>query len=329
MTIRNSGDDAYGVRQSQIPSYQAQGVVIDEDNAPMIHIDDEDFAEPVFRDVFWAVLFIVHLLVMIYLGIAYGSFGVDTSVGGNSTSWKEEMEKGTDDDQAAKAVQQMENFVEAAESFIQVYPQRILFIIVIPCAILAFCFSYVGTAFAIPSCPTTVVQFALLGSIGWTVIITLSGAIASHSFFGYLMAAGMIGIVIYYVRIVWSLIPFAAVNLKVSLEGISTNWGMYIVAILFSAISFLWTVFWLYVTIGVLGYESSETSDEAPKKATDDDYDYSDGASGGLQGFIFFLLLFSLYWTSTVLMVSKLEMFLQERCLLFTSHLVMFFVLLC
>ncbi len=91
MTIRNSGDDAYGVRRSNIPSYQAQGVVIDEDNAPMIHIDDEDFAEPIFRDVFWAVLFIVHLLVMIYLGIAYGSFGVDASVSGNSTSWKEEI----------------------------------------------------------------------------------------------------------------------------------------------------------------------------------------------------------------------------------------------
>jgi hypothetical protein len=123
----------------------------------------------------------------------------------------------------------------------------------------------------------------------------------------------MLGIVTYYVCIVWKLIPFAAVNLNVSLKAISRNWGMYLVALLFSIVSFVWTVFWLYTTIGLLGYETAEeNSKQHPSAGAKTSHPSSKGSShesddfeeGGPQGITLVLLLISLYWTATVLLVS-------------------------
>jgi hypothetical protein len=299
MTIRDN--NKYGV-----PSYQTQDVVIDEPIAYVYGEDDplvntrinqeDDFAEPVYRDVAWAIVFLAHLAVMIYLGIAHGSFGVDCT-GMNTTDWKQEMEASIDDD---KVLHQMEAFAEAAEEYVQVFPQRIFSYVVIPCALLASVFSYAATAFLIPSCPKVAVQSALLGSVGWTIILTMFTAVASHSWWTYLMSAAVIAVAIYYVRIVWNLVPFAAVNLQVSLQGISANWGMYVLAFLFSVAGFVWTIFWIFVAIGVLGHETIAYKEEHPKNASDESED------GGPQGFTVFLLLVSLYWTSTVLLVSTL-----------------------
>jgi hypothetical protein len=299
MTIRDTNQ--YGV-----PSYQTQNVVIDQPAAygeddPLFNKrinHQDDFAEPVYRDVAWAIMFLAHLGVMIYLGVAHGSFGVEyTDM--NATDWKQELEASIDDDEV---LHQVESFAEAAEAYVQVFPQRIFSYVVIPCAVLASVFSYAATAFLIPSCPKVAVQSALLGSVGWTILLTVFTAVASHSLWACLMSAVVIAVVIYYVRIVWNLIPFAAVNLQVSLKGISANWGMYVLAFLFSAAGFVWTVFWIYVAIGVLGHEMmTYNEEEHPKHAADDSED------GGPQGFTVFLLLVSLYWTSTVLLVSTLS----------------------
>jgi hypothetical protein len=258
-------------------------------------------------------MFLVHLAVMIYLGVAYGSFGVKHEEQWNSADWKEELqeelEASIDDD---KVLHQMETFAEAAEEYVQVFPQRIFIYMVIPCALLASVVSYVGTAFVIPSCAKICVQTALIGSIGWTILLTVFMSVASHSWFVYLMSAGMIAVMIYYVTIVWRLIPFAAVNLEVSLKGISANWGMYILAFLFSVAGFVWTIFWIYVAIGVLGHETLTYNEEHSKNAGSD----NENDDVGPQGLTIFLLLVSLYWTSTVLLVSthKLKKKLQELC---------------
>lgn len=310
MTIRNSKEKDSAVYGST--SQQAQPVVVVggeySETAPLVGVDEDDFAEPVYRDVVWALLFLVHLGVMIFLGVVYGSFGVDSAAAYmNTTDWKQEIEAEMDDDEA---IHQVEAFAKQVEAYVEVYPMRIFSFIVVPCALLASGFCYFGTAFVIPSCPTAIVQFSLLGSIGWTIALTLLMSISTGSVFAWLMSAGLIAIVVYYVRIVWNLIPFASVNLKVSLKGVSVNWGLYIIAFLFSVLGFIWAIFWAYVAIGVLGHEQLETytgdSSTAPDtEDDDDDVYYESRGDRPQQGFTIFLLLVSLYWTSTVLLVSS------------------------
>jgi len=299
MTIKNPKKaPRYGSYQREVP------IVVGgeySEAAPLVGVDEADFAEPVFRDVPWAILFLAHLGVMIYLSIAYGSFGTDTS-NMNTTDWKQQLEQDMDDDEA---IHQVEAFAEQVEAYVEVYPMRIFWYIVLPSALLASVISYVGTAFVIPSCPTTIVQFSLLGSIGWVIAVTLITSISTGSLFAWVMSAGLIAIVIYYVKIVWNLIPFASVNLNVSLEGVSTNWGLYGIAFLFSGIGFVWAFFWMYVTIGVLGHQQlASYGEEAPVTDTEDDDDayYESQGDQPQQVFTMFLLLVSLYWTSTVLL---------------------------
>jgi hypothetical protein len=134
-------------------------------------------------------------------------------------------------------------------------------------------------------------------------------SVSTGSWFAWLMSAGLIAIVIYYVKIVWNLIPFASVNLKISLKGVSANWGIYMIAFLFSILGFVWTIFWAYVSIGVLGHEQLESGTEDSSTSTsetvdddDDDAYYESQGDQAQQGFTIFLLLVSLYWTSTVIL---------------------------
>ena len=273
-----------------------------------------------FETSFWALLFVAHLGVMVFLAIVYGSFSTSNEEKMTTLDWKAEMEAELDDDEA---IHQVEVFAEQVEAYVEVYPMRILSFILVPCALLAFCFSYVGTALVIPSCPTTIVQFSLLGSVGWTIVLTILMSVSTGSWFVWLISIGLIAIVVYYVKIVWRLVPFASVNLKISLKGVSANWGIYMIAFLFSILGFVWTIFWAYVSIGVLGHEQLEsvaeegTSSTSTSETIDDDDDDAYYASQGdrpQQGFTIFLLLVSLYWTSTVLLVSARCVLVREHC---------------
>jgi hypothetical protein len=307
MTIRNKEQ-----QQQDYTSYgSTQPVVVGGEYTeaePLVGIDNNDFAEPVFRDVFWALLFVAHLGVMVFLAVVYGSFGTSSNHEKTTQDWKAEMEAEMDDDEA---IHQVEAFAEQVEAYVEVYPMRILTYILVPCVLLAFVFSFVGTALVIPSCPTTIVQFSLLGSVGLTIALTVLMSVSTGSWFAWLMSAGLIAIVIYYVKIVWNLIPFASVNLKISLKGVSANWGIYMIAFLFSILGFVWTIFWAYVSIGVLGHEQLESGTEDSSTSTsetvdddDDDAYYESQGDQAQQGFTIFLLLVSLYWTSTVILVS-------------------------
>lgn len=304
MTIRNnSNSKGYGATSQQTAA-AAEPIVVGgkySEAAPLVGVHDEDFAEPVYRDVVWALLFLAHFAVMIYLAIAYGSFGIQDS-GKNTSDWKQELETDLDDDEA---IHQVEAFAEQVEAYVEVYPLRIFGFLIVPCALVASVVSYLGTCFVIPSCPTAIVQFCLLGSIGWTIALTVLASISFGSWFVWLISAGVIAIVLYYVRIVWSLIPFAAVNLRVALKGISANWGIYIIAFIVSGIGFVWVFFWMYVSIGVLGHEQlAAVTGETPATDVEDDDDtyYAIQGDQPQQGFTIFLLLVSLYWTSTILL---------------------------
>lgn len=292
---------------------EAQTVLIDEspgEGVPLVRVENltEEEDKPVFRDVWFAIFFLAHLGFMVYLGVAYGSFGIEEIDVNNVTA---AIQNAIDDDVdiSEQDLKQLEVFAHEAEAYIQVYPTRIFVFLVLPCALLAYVSAYLSTAFFIPSCPKVMVSACLLGTLVWTLLIAVSVCIAAQSVFAIAGSVVMLGLVGYYVKIVWKMIPFAAVNLRVALLGISANAGMYIVALLFSVVGFIWYVFWFYATIGLLSFETQAYNntlhDESAGGSGTHKHqfnDYDDDDYDGPQGFTFFLLLVSLYWTSSVLL---------------------------
>lgn len=318
-------DPSDGVPHALIPAYaySTETVAIDEspsEATPLVAVanviiddDDDDLplddGSPFFRDFAFAVVFFIHLAVMIILSVSYGSYGLE-KLDMNVTHWKEYMD---DDGKVVndEDLKHAEDFIRTASDWAQVYPARIMSFIFVPAAFTAFFLSYLGTAYIIPSCPTTMVMSCLLGSIGWTAVFMIWMVVATKSFFAAIVAILVLGAVTYYVNFVWHMIPFAAENLSVALKGISANWGMYVVAFFFSCASFLWGAFWLYVTIGIMQHEDEVDSKSLPKVKGKTHHDVDSNDEGGPQGFIFFLLLVSLYWTTTIMIVSGLCLLCQ------------------
>jgi len=73
-----------------------------------------------------------------------------------------------------------------------------------------------------------------------------------------LIGLAFFGFTLYYIKIVWARIPFAAVNLKTALTAVKSNTGLAVIAYLLMALAFTWMGFW---TVGM--QSSLETSSGA------------------------------------------------------------------
>ena len=233
-------------------TYGTENVLIDEEVSPLVSVvvhDDSDgkSIEPVCRDLPFAILFILHAIVMAWLGVAVAPQGYD-QIKINTTSIEEEIRKG--DDVTEEDIQEFENFLSAAAAYVQVYPLRILAFIVVPCCLLAYAFGALTTAFIIRPYPRFVVSSCLISSVVLMATLLIVGALTSGSVFVYLTTGLALAATIYYVRIAWNMIPFAAVNLKIALEGMGRNSGMYLVAFCFAELGFVWVLYWFYVLVG-------------------------------------------------------------------------------
>lgn len=289
-----------------IPSYGATApvaaVTIDgetnDEDAPLIVASQQEAEAtgPVFRDVGFAILFWLHLVVMIYLGIAVAPAGYENWPEFNLTSIEEEIRR-EDNDHSMRDedYEQLEEAVEEMGSYLQVYPLRIFLYLVLPCLLISFVVAMITTATVIKPYPKPIVYATLLGSVLATAMVMLSAAIASQAALMWLVTLASLAAVGYYVKLAWRIVPFAAVNLKVALEAVGSNWGVYIMAFVFSELGFLWNIFWIYVLIGVSVVNENECLKEHP------DVDWTDDTCSP-NPLIFLALLLSLYWTSTVLM---------------------------
>ena len=228
-----------------------ENVVIDE-ATPLVSVvvynesEQKEAIHPVCRDLPFALLFVVHAAVILSLGIFTAPKGFD-QLQFNTTSIEEEIRK--EDDIIDEDFQEFKQFVTAAIEYVQIYPLRIVLYIVIPCCLLAYAFG-VSTAFVIQPCPRVVVYGCLIASVAMVIIFMLMSAIASGSAFVYGLTILAIGASIYYVSMVWKTVPFAAVNLKIAVEALGRNSGMYIVAFFFAELGFVWLLFWIYVVVG-------------------------------------------------------------------------------
>jgi hypothetical protein len=252
--------------------------------------------EPVFRDVPFAILFVLHLGIMLWIGAFVAPKGYENiEFEFNMTSIESELSK--DGDITEEEIKQIEQFAEEASEWIQVYPYRIVVNLVFPGLLIAYLISSFTTAFLIRPCAKTIVYSVLVGSLLSASLVMISLAIVANVFFVYLLSGISLVAILYYVQIAWKMVPFAAVNLKIALEGIGKNWAMYIVAFALSQLGFIWNIYWLYVLIGLGAYENERCMKMHPEANIDDDI-------CDPPVIVILLLLVSLYWTTTVLLVS-------------------------
>jgi hypothetical protein len=308
-----------------VPSYQTQVVTIDgeddfdfddelhrpaaaeEEATPLLMLSETQVnlepLQPSFQDVRWAILFLIHFVVVIYVGIfisphGYESFDFDWNI----TQWREEIEKQSDD-VTPEDLQKFQEFAEDVDSYLQVYLERILLYSVVPSAILAFVFVLSTTVLVMKPWTEFLVTSALACSLAIPAMCLLCSVIVNPGVGSILFACIVIGGILYFLRLVWPMIPFASVNLKIALEGIGANCGTYLVAFFFSEIGFWWGLYWFYMAFGVLRYEADICTIKNPQ-------DFADSPGQGAprdcgpQGWTLFALLISLYWTSTIILVS-------------------------
>lgn len=250
--------------------------------AQAIDISDKAVSRPQFRDVPFTVLFLIQLLCMLYLGIMYGTFGQLKTAEDTGNGGAEDMD------------------IDLAK--MEIYARRVLLYFVLPVAAVSFLFGYFATAVVIPSCPIPAVTSCLVLSLASSVFFAVMLCLAHPAWYSYLAAVALVGFTAFYITIVWRLIPFAAVNLEVSLRGVSTNWGIYLLAVLCAAIGSAWFIGWAYVANGVLSSERLSLSEGLCKDAGNNGCQENENNYQGKTWGTLFLLLLSLYWTNTTLL---------------------------
>lgn len=257
---------------------------------------------PQFQDIYFGVLFWIHAAVMLWLGLSVAPRGYE-DMNFDLASIEDEIRKGGNDVKE-EDFQKFHEFLNRATEYMQIYPVRIVHYLIVPSCCVAFGIALVTTFFILQPFPRTVVYGCLIGSFATSAVLFITSALASNSFFLSFMMFVMMVAVIYYVRLAWRMAPFAAVNLKIALVGMSQNWGIYVVACIITELGFFWLVFWFYTVVGVSSYETQKCQAAHPGADFDDITadDYDDTCDTSSLAFLLFLL--SLYWTSTVIMVS-------------------------
>jgi Plasma-membrane choline transporter len=257
---------------------------------------------PVFRDWPFAVLFYVHIAAMVYVGVVYSTAGYHRIANDYDFDMvKHEIEK--NDDVNPQDMAQLETFVEEAYAYLHGYPQRIVLYSVLPTAVLLLVVTDMILAWCLLKCTRFWVTKTLLGSASLTVVAMVALVIAVPSVFVVILACIVIGASVYFTWSVWSIIPFLSVNLKIALEGMRSNMGTYMWALLLSDISSFFVLAWFYVLFGVSFYESLTCEDRMhpDEKVHLEGLGKTDPDECSMNGWTFVLLLLSLFWTTSVI----------------------------
>lgn len=272
-------------------------VPIDEDG------DDVKSQNVSCRDWQFAVLFYVQLFLVLYAGIVYSPQGYQNIDQFLNYTFIRDYVKKESDDVTPEQWEQLDQFVTQASDYISEYWLRILLWNFVPSALLGYEFVHMAVLFVIPPYAKQVVQGFLVFTVLLSMVIALMGIVSSPSL-GALVVGGILVLgVLYYVRLVWPIVPFAAVNLKVASIGINSNTGTHLWAFFSCKLGLLWILYWLYATGGIMFYlddqccesKGNDCTNFDPKTSQDIDDDCG-------QGKIFLLLLICGYWTNQVIM---------------------------
>jgi hypothetical protein len=125
-------------------------------------------------------------------------------------------------------------------------------------------------------------MFTIAVCVAWTIM----GLAFSPNWINPLVGALASTLILVYTVVVWDRIAFAATNLSVALKGMRSTFDIPCVGYCVLAVTFLWTVWWIFALIGTLNFLS-------------DDEEISDDLIYVVVAFF----LFSYYWTFQVIKV--------------------------
>jgi len=225
---------------------------------------------PVYHDTWCAVLFLIHIAAFLYIGVTYGSVPA--------------MDSGSDKSP------NMEDF-DTTYSFLK---------ILIPGGIaISFFLTYFITALLLPRHSKLLVEASLYTSLFMWTATALMIFFAFPNIWTILIGVGIVILNLWYIATVRIFIPFAAANLKLAAQAVSSNAGVYFLSFIMGFVGFSWFAFWSYTANGVGLFEEDDTTSSSSQNKTDDYYyDPMNNAALGAKGFG---LLLSLYWTLNVL----------------------------
>eukprot|EP00934_Nitzschia_sp_Nitz4_P003490 Nitzschia sp. Nitz4//scaffold10_size219509//182653//184590//NITZ4_001458-RA/size219509-augustus-gene-0.254-mRNA-1//1//CDS//3329533010//3480//frame0 len=279
--------------------------------------EDEPSLDPVCRDWFFALLFLLQIAIVLVAGLVYSPKGYEELNHLMNYTLFRDMILENSDDVTPEQFTEMETFLAEVEDYLQVYPWRIFLWDIIPSGVAAFLLVHATMVCLMQQVPRLVVASSLICTVG-LIVIALLVWLAAAPGWGTLFLSLVIGAAaVHYARLVWPIIPFASVNLKVALKGLSDNSGIYILALFSCEIAIYCALYWLYVLFGTQVYLDGQCIGESVPS----DSIHSNGTTSDQSGFqvfmesqydspdcgqtwSFFLLLLSGYWTSKVLMVT-------------------------
>ena len=121
----------------------------------------------------------------------------------------------------------------------------------------SFAFSLVGL-FMLIACPALMIKAGLIFTVVIMIVWTVYSFIYLNFIWGILAAVFLL-FTLCYVKLVWSRIPFAAINMKTGGTAIKANLGVTICAMFFTLLSVGWLVLWSISLSGI--YEKTYTCD--------------------------------------------------------------------
>jgi hypothetical protein len=182
---------------------------------------------PACRDIFFLLLFVFHLLGIVYLGNTYGY---------EALRFHDE----TDSDTSVTIIYNNVIHLSIISGFVA---------IVISALALALMTAVARKIVQIALILTITLSFAW-GTIGIGLspkkVVPATGIIA-------------LALSVAYTFIVWDRIPFAAANLNTALSGINANPGAVFMAFFFQFLALGWSIYYTYVAVGV--YDAMEVGD--------------------------------------------------------------------
>ena len=259
-----------------------------------------------YRDYGFALLFYVQLVGMIVVFVLFGKYATTTT---------QTIEKTilNNDDAAYHQFDAVDRMIEA---YVKNHLPQILCFIVLPTAVAALLLAVLVLAFVIPMDPVLFCQMGLvMPAAGVAMMLLLVCATSTPSSLLTLMMGGTVLGVLVLVRRAWQYVPFGAANLRVAVQCINSNWGIYMLAMLFSVLGFVWNLFWVYTSVGLLTYQnllfyqvqtsSSSSSSMTTSNSTAVITNITSSATNPIEMATAILLFISFCWTGTVLLVSN------------------------
>lgn len=284
-----------------VPPRRGNNSIIREESDQQSQYSTISESGPVFRDWPFAVVFWIHLGVVVYVGVRYSSKGFQRMTEDFDYD-KVQKAIAAQDDVTPEDLEKFTEFVDEVLTYFQGYPLRIFLYNLIPLALIVLLFLDLTIGIVLKNFPVFVVRLTLICSVIFPMILFTLLVISEPTVFSILLTMIIVGPTAHFVLRAWPLATFAAINLKFSVEALNSNMGIYLWSMFFSKFSVFWVIGWLYVFLGIhfLQHINCEET-EHPEEATLQQWQGHDDDDCHLSGWTILLLLLSLYWTTNVI----------------------------